>query len=190
MPALSAGTSSARPRRHPCSARSRRFMDRIEGRVGAAGETSVHLRSRNTKTTLRGAPDPCRRPLTAAVTFDVSERMTKAGKIILSVIVLAAGGASLSVAVGALTKKLSPWQVYACDFRLISAATCDLPMAAHTTRVSSSRQDADRERRLAYRERIVACEHQKTAKRRNGEPVSARKCWNESPAPLVSVSSR
>lgn len=116
--------------------------------------------------------------------------MTKLGKIILNVIILIAAAASISAAIWATISALFPSRMYACDFRLISAATCDLPMAAHTTRVTPTHADADRARRVAYGHRIVACEREKTAKRRMGEPVPPRKCWDEGLTSLTRVSSR
>jgi len=117
-------------------------------------------------------------------------RMNKLGKIILSVTVLVAAAASVSAAVGTTITALSPFRVYACDFRLISAATCDLPMAAHTTRVTPTFADAERAKRMARHNRIVACEREKTELRLGGEPVSARKCWNGHPTSVAQVSSR
>ena len=106
--------------------------------------------------------------------------MTRAGTIILSVIALAIVMAAITVGTRAALTALSPLRSYVCDFRLISPATCDLPMAANTKRVPISPSEADREKRLAYRGRVIACEREKTLKRRNGDPVPASKCWDES----------
>ena len=116
--------------------------------------------------------------------------MAKAGKIILNVIAIIAVAASIAAVIRPSTKEFSPWRVYACDFRLLSAVTCNLPLAANTTRIPISPREADHEKRVAYRERIVACEREKAAKRRRGELVPARKCWDESPTSLVNASSR
>jgi hypothetical protein len=116
--------------------------------------------------------------------------MANLGKTILNAIVLVAAGASIAAAIATTIKALSPPGVYACDFRLISAATCDLPMAAHTTRVTPTLADADHAKRMVRVDRIIACEREKTAKRLGGEPVPARKCWDESPTALARVSSR
>jgi hypothetical protein len=116
--------------------------------------------------------------------------MTRAGTIILSVIALTVATAVITVGTRAALTALSPLRSYVCDFRLISPATCDLPMAANTTRVPTPLPEADRKKRLAYRERIIACEREKTRKRRNGEPVPVSKCWVESSAPFVGVPSR
>lgn len=126
--------------------------------------------------------------LTADVDFGVPALMTKSGKIIL--IALVATAAPIGAAIQNAITVFFPSEVYVCDFRLISAATCDLPMAAHTTRVTPTHADAERTKHVARRDRIVACEREKTAKRRTGEPVPAQKCWDESPTFLVSVSSR
>jgi len=117
-------------------------------------------------------------------------RMTNQGKIILNVIVLVAAAASICAAIATTLRVFSPAGVYACDFRLISAATCDLPMAAHTTRVTPTLADADRAKRVVRLDRIIACEREKTAKRLGGERVPARKCWDERPTSLARVSSR
>lgn len=106
--------------------------------------------------------------------------MTKAGKIILSVIGLVAASTAITVGIGTISETFSPWRVYACDFRLISAATCNLPMAAHTTRMTVTAAEADRMRRVAHRERIISCEHERTIQRQSGEPEPASKCWDES----------
>jgi len=116
--------------------------------------------------------------------------MTKIGKIIFNFVVIAAATASIGAAVGTTIKALFPLQVYACDFRLISAATCNLPMAAHTIRITPTPAEVDRERRSARRDRIISCELEKTAKRRNGELVLARKCWDEGVTSLARISSR
>jgi hypothetical protein len=121
---------------------------------------------------------------------DELKRMTNLGKIILNAIVLVAAAASICAAIATTIKALSPQGVYACDFRLISAATCDLPMAAHTTRVTPTPADADHTKRVVRLDRIIACEREKTAKRLGGVPVPARKCWDESPIALARVSSR
>ena len=116
--------------------------------------------------------------------------MTKAGKLILSVTALSATAIVTPVGTRSVIEAISPLRSYVCDFRLISPATCNLPLAANTTRVPISLHEAIRAKHLAYRERVIACEREKTAMRRNGEPVPARKCWDESPTFLVSVSSR
>ena len=116
--------------------------------------------------------------------------MTKAGKFILSVTALGATAVAVPVGTSTVIEALSPLRSYVCDFRLISPATCNLPLAANTTRVSISPREAEHAKRLAYRERIIACEREKTAKRRNGEPVPVRKCWHEGLTSFVSVSSR
>lgn len=116
--------------------------------------------------------------------------MTRVGTIILSVIVLAVATAVITVGTKAALKALFPLRSYVCDFRLISPATCDLPMAANTTRVPTPPPEADRKKRLVYRERVIACEHEKTRKRRNGEPVPVSKCWVESSTPSVALPSR
>jgi hypothetical protein len=116
--------------------------------------------------------------------------MTNQGKIILNAIVLVAAAASITAAIVTTITALPPQGVYACDFRLISAATCDLPMAAHTTRVTPTLADADRAKRVVRLDRIIACEREKTAKRLGGEPVPAQKCWDERPTSLARVSSR
>jgi hypothetical protein len=106
-------------------------------------------------------------------------RMNSLGKIVLKSTVLVAAAISIGVAVATTITALSPQGLYACDFRLISAATCDLPMAAHTIRVPISPDEAEHALRVAWRDRIIACEREKTAKRRMGEPVLPRKCWDE-----------
>ena len=116
--------------------------------------------------------------------------MTKTGKLILSVTALSATALAVPVGIRDVAEALSPLRSYVCDFRLISPATCNLPLAANTTRVSISPREADRTKRLAYRDRIIACEREKTLKRLNGEPVPARKCWHEGLTSFVSVSSR
>ena len=122
--------------------------------------------------------------------FASSGPMTKAGKFILGVTALSATAIAVPVGIRSAAEALSPLRSYVCDFRLISPATCDLPMAANTTRFPISSREADSAKRLAYRKRIIACEHEKTAKRRNGEPVPAQKCWDEGRAPSVRVSGR
>lgn len=128
--------------------------------------------------------------LTAGIYSAELRRMTNQGKIILNVIVLIAAAASICAAIATTIKAFSPPGVYACDFRLISAATCDLPMAAHTTRATPTLADADHAKRVVRLDRIIACEREKTAKRLGGVPVPARKCWDESPTALARVSSR
>jgi hypothetical protein len=128
--------------------------------------------------------------ITAGIYTAELRRMTNLGKIILNVIVLIAAAASICAAIATTIRAVSPPEVYACDFRLISAATCDLPMAAHTTRVTPTLADTDRAKRVVRLDRIMACEREKTAKRLSGEPVPARKCWDESPTALARVSSR
>lgn len=103
--------------------------------------------------------------------------MTRIGKIILNVIVLATATAGISAAVGPIFEAYPPWRVYACDFRLISAATCDLPMAAHTTRVTPTAAESERAKRVARREHIIACERERTRLRQNGQPEPETKCW-------------
>lgn len=136
------------------------------------------------------SPDTYRMYLAADILSAELRRMTNLGKIILNVIVLVAAAASICAAIATTIEAFSPPGVYACDFRLISAATCDLPMAAHTTRVTPTLADAERTKRLVRLDRIIACEREKTAKRLGGEPVPTRKCWNESPTALARVSSR
>ena len=116
--------------------------------------------------------------------------MTRAGTIILSVIALAVAASGIIVGTRAALKALSPFRSYVCDFRLISPATCDLPMAANTIRVPTPPPEADRKKRFAYKERVIACEREKTRKRRNGEPVPMSKCWIESSTPSVALPSR
>jgi len=116
--------------------------------------------------------------------------MANLGKTILNAIVLVAAGASIAAAILTTITALSPQGVYACDFRLISAATCDLRMAAHTSRATPTLADADHAKRVVRLDRIIACEREKTAKRLGGVPVPGRKCWDESPTALARVSSR
>lgn len=116
--------------------------------------------------------------------------MTKIGKIIPLAISLVAATTTIVINTGTISELSSPWRMYVCDFRLISAATCNLPMAAHTIRVTVTAAEADRIRRIARRDRIVSCEREKTAHRMNGEPVAVRKCWNEVPNSFAWVSSR
>jgi hypothetical protein len=128
--------------------------------------------------------------LTANATFATSGSMTKAGMFILSVTALSAIALAVPAGIRDAAEALFPLRSYVCDFRLISPATCNLPLAANTTRVSISSREADREKRLAYRDRIIACEREKTLRRINGEPVPARKCWHEGLTSFASVSSR
>ena len=116
--------------------------------------------------------------------------MTKAGKLILSVTALSATAIVTPVGTRSVIEAISPLRSYVCDFRLISPATCNLPLAATTTRVRISLREADRATRWAYRERISACERAPTAKRRSGAPVPVRKCWHERLTSFVSLSSR
>ena len=116
--------------------------------------------------------------------------MKRAETVILSVIALAVVTAGITVGTRVALEVLFPLRSYVCDFRLISPATCDLPMAANTTRVPTPPPEANRKKRLAYRERVIACEREKTRKRRNGEPVPARKCWIESSPLTVDLPSR
>ena len=122
--------------------------------------------------------------------FASSGPMTKAGKFILSVTALSATALAVPVGIRSAAEALSPLRPYVCDFRLISPATCNLPLAANTTRVPIFPREADSAKRLAYRGRIIACEREKTLKRQSGEPVPTRKCWHEGPTSFVSVSSR
>lgn len=82
----------------------------------------------------------------------------------------------MAATIRAVIGLLSPWPVYACDFRLISAATCALPMAAHTTRAPISPGAAEHAKRVARRNRIVACERERTILRNSGEPEPKWKC--------------
>jgi hypothetical protein len=106
--------------------------------------------------------------------------MTRAGKIILNVIVIAAAMAAVAAAVGSAIEVLSPLRVYTCDFRLISAATCDLPMAAHTIRAPMLPIEAEHFQRVTRRERITDCEHERTIQRRSSQPEPTWKCWEDS----------
>lgn len=105
--------------------------------------------------------------------------MTKAGQIGLVVIALIVPMMVLAAGIGAARTTFSLKKMYTCDFRLISAATCNLPLAANTIRTPVPAAERNRLQYVARRDRIVACERERTVQRQSGESVPVAKCWRE-----------
>lgn len=99
-------------------------------------------------------------------------------KTLINAIVLVAATVSIAAGLSPAMETFAKGRVYDCDFRLISPATCNLPMAANTTRVTVTSAEADRAKRVARRDRIIACEREQTIQRQNGETEPKAKCWD------------